>query len=184
MLPLEQLARFSRRLEEVNQLLCDPQVLADTKRVTELGRERGRLEPLVETFTRYKKISQQIQEDREALSDPELGAMVQEELPGLLEEKAEIERQLAVLLLPRDPSDERNTVLEIRAGTGGEEAALFAHDLFRMYCRFAETRGWKVEILSQSEASAGGIKEVIALVSGQNVYSQLKFESGVHRVQR
>lgn len=184
MLPVAQLTRFSRRLDEVNQLLCDPGVLSDPKRVTELGRERGRLEPLVTAFERWRELEQEIKDDKEALSDPDLGELAAEELPGLVAQQAELERELAFLLLPQDPNDDRNTVLEIRAGTGGEEAALFAHDLFRMYCRFAETVGWKVELLSQSEASAGGIKEVIALVSGQRVYSKLKFESGVHRVQR
>jgi peptide chain release factor 1 len=118
------------------------------------------------------------------LDDPELGSLAQEELPGLEERKAALERQIQILLLPQDPSDEKNTLLEIRAGAGGEEAALFAADLFRMYTRYAERKGWKVEVLSSSEASAGGYKEIIALVTGPRVYSSLKYEGGVHRVQR
>jgi peptide chain release factor 1 len=118
------------------------------------------------------------------LSDPDLGQLARDELPGLEAKLGELSERLSVLLLPRDPNDEKNTLLEIRAGTGGEEAALFAADLFRMYSRYAERRGWRVEIMSQSDAAAGGIKEVIALVSGQRVYSSLKHEGGVHRVQR
>jgi peptide chain release factor 1 len=184
MLPIQQLTRFVRRLEEVNELLCDRATLSDSKKAADLGRERSRLEPLTAAFARWRKLAQNIQEDREALSDPELGPLAREELPGLEAGLVELEQEIALLLLPQDPNDERNTVLEIRAGTGGEEAALFAADLLRMYCRYAETRGWRVELLSQSEASAGGIKEAIALISGQKVYSKLKFESGVHRVQR
>ncbi len=184
MIPTQQLIRFEKRLDEVNQLLCDPGTLADRKKVADLSQERGRLEPLVFAFSQWRQLDEQIKEHREALSDPELGGLAEEELPELLAKQKELEEEMSVLLLPRDPNDERNTVLEIRAGTGGEEAALFALDLFRMYCRYAETKGWRVELLSESEASAGGIKEVVALISGQNVYSKLKFESGVHRVQR
>lgn len=184
MIPVEKLESFSRRMEELNQLLCDPEVLGNPQRLNELNRERGRLEPVVAAFDRWKKVGRRIEEDRAALGDPELGPLVREELPELETELAKLEREVQVLLLPRDPNDERNTVIEIRAGTGGEEAALFAADLFRMYTRFAEEQGWRVEVLSKSDAAAGGIKEIIALVSGTNVYSKLKFESGVHRVQR
>ena len=128
--------------------------------------------------------SGRIVEDREALSDPELGPLAEEELPELERDREQLEQNIRVLLLPKDPNDEKNAVLEIRAGTGGEEAALFASDLFRMYSRFAESRRWRIEILSTSEASAGGYKELIALISGERVYSSLKFEAGVHRVQR
>lgn len=184
MIPTSKLIQSSRRIQEVNELLCDPAVLGDTRKLNELNRERARLEPVVEEFQRYQALSSQIADNREMLSDPELGAMAREELPGLEEELARLETSLQILLLPQDPDDDKNTVLEIRGGTGGEEAALFAADLFRMYCRYAETEGWKVEILNQSDASAGGLKEVIALISGQRVYSRLKYESGVHRVQR
>lgn len=184
MIPTDQLTQFSRRLEELNELLCDPGVLSDPKKMNELGRERARIEPIVLAFGRWQQLDKQIGEHKEALSDPELGPLAKEELPELEQALQELERELSLLLLPQDPHDERNTLLEIRAGTGGEEAALFAADLFRMYCRYAENKGWKVELMSQSDASAGGIKEVIALVAGDSVYSELKFESGVHRVQR
>jgi peptide chain release factor 1 len=184
MIPTDQLNQFSRRLEELNELLCDPNTLAHPKRLNELNRERSRIGPVTAAYERWKKLAIQIQEDKEALSDPELGPLAREELPELEAEFQKLEQEIQVLLLPRDPDDHKNTVLEIRAGTGGEEAALFAADLLRMYVRYAETARWKVEILSQSEASAGGLKEVIALIAGDNVYSRLKFESGVHRVQR
>jgi peptide chain release factor 1 len=184
MIPTDQLKQSSRRLDEVNELLCDPDVLNSPRKLNELNRERSRLEPVVREFERYNATLSQIEDNRGMLSDPELGELAQEELPQLEEELRNLERSLQVLLLPQDPDDDKNTVLEIRAGTGGEEAALFAADLFRMYSRYAEDQGWKVEILNQSEASAGGVKEVIALISGTRVYSRLKFESGVHRVQR
>ena len=184
MLPRQKLEGLARRHAELEQLLCDPAVLSDIKRLNTFNRERGQLAPIVESFDRYRAIERSIAEDREALSDPELGPLAREELPGLEANLNELEDRLKLLLLPQDPHDEKNTLLEIRGGTGGEEAALFAADLFRMYAKYAERRGWRVEILSQSEAAAGGLKEIIALVSGQRVYSSLKHEGGVHRVQR
>ena len=184
MIPTEKLRAFARRQEEIDQLMCDPAVIADPKRLNDLNRERTQLTPIVASFERFSSLTRQIAEDREALHDPELGQLAREELPLLEQELGEVERELQILLLPRDPNDERNTIIEIRGGAGGEEAALFAADLFRMYTRYAETKGWKIELLSKSEAAAGGLKEIIALVSGDKVYSKLKFESGVHRVQR
>jgi peptide chain release factor 1 len=184
MLPRQKLEGLTRRHAELEQLLCEPAVLADVKRLNLLNRERAQLTSLVESFARYRAVERSIAEDREALSDPELGPLAREELPGLEANLAQLEEKLRVLLLPQDPNDDKNTLLEIRAGTGGEEAALFAADLFRMYVKYAEHRGWRVEILSQSDAAAGGSKEIIALVSGQRVYSSLKHEGGVHRVQR
>ncbi|NLE86918.1 MAG: peptide chain release factor 1 [Myxococcales bacterium] len=184
MIPVDKLESFTRRMDELDQLLCDPDVLTDPRRMNELNRERARLEPVVAAFRRWKSLARRIAEDRDALSDPELGPLVRDELPGLEAELEQLERTIHILLLPRDPNDERNTVIEIRAGTGGEEAALFAADLFRMYARYAEDVGWRVEVLSRSDATAGGYKEIIALITGTNVYSKLKFESGVHRVQR
>lgn len=184
MLPRQKLEALTRRHSEIEQLLCEPKVLADPRQLTLLNRERVEVAPLVDTFAQYKGVERSIAEDREALSDPELGPLAREELPGLEAKLGELESRLRLLLLPRDPNDEKNTLLEIRAGTGGEEAALFAGDLFRMYARYAERKGWRVEIMSQSEAAAGGMKEIIALVSGQRVYSSLKHEGGVHRVQR
>ncbi len=184
MIPAAKLESLSRRFSEVEQLLCDPKTLADPQALTALNRERAQLLPVTEAFARWTRLTKQIADDKEALSDPELGPLAEQELPELNEKLEKLEREIQILLLPRDPNDERNTILEIRAGTGGEEAALFAADLLRMYTRHAETRGWRVEIMNTSDASAGGIKEVIALVTGQRVFSSLKYEGGVHRVQR
>jgi len=184
MVPVEKLHSLARRLEEVESLLCDMTVVSNPARLRELGRERSSLQSLVDTFRQWQNVSKRVAEDRAALSDPELGELAREELPELEAQLAKLEEELAVLLLPKDPNDDRNTILEVRAGTGGEEAALFAADLVRMYTRYAERRGWRVEILSMSEASAGGLKEAIALVTGDRVFSSLKHEAGVHRVQR
>lgn len=184
MIPEEKLEAVSRRESELSQLLCDPEVLGSPKKLQQLTRERGQLLPIVEAFGRWKGLAKQIREDREALNDPELGPLAAEELPELESKLTALEHEIHILLLPRDPNDEKNVVLEIRAGTGGEEAALFAQDLLRMYLRFAEGRRWKTEILATSEANAGGLKEAIVLISGERVYSSLKFEGGVHRVQR
>jgi peptide chain release factor 1 len=178
MLPVERLEQLARRLDEL-----DEQINA-TPHLNELYRERSKIEPVVLAFHKYRDLEKRIADDEEATSDPELRELAQAELPELRTEKARLEQSLQLLLLPVDPNDSKNTILEIRQGEGGEEAALFAADLFRMYCRFAETRGWKIEILSTSEAAAGGLKEVIALVTGKDVYGQLRFEGGVHRVQR
>lgn len=184
MIPREKLETIVRRCDELDQLLCDPAIIADAGRLQELNRERGRVGQLVEAFERWRSLDKRIEEDREALTDPELGPLAREELPELEAQRDELEREIRVLLLPQDPNDEKNTLLEIRAGTGGEEAALFAADLFRMYGRFAEARGWKVEVLSHSEAAPGAYKEIVALVTGERVFSTLKYEGGVHRVQR
>jgi peptide chain release factor 1 len=184
MIPIEKLRAVERRCQELDQLLCDPQVTSDRNRLQSLNRERSQLQPVVDAFSEWTALERQITEDREALSDPDLGQLAAEELPGLEKAREELEAKLRVLLLPRDPNDERNTMLEIRAGTGGEEAALFAADLFRMYGRYAESRNWKLEVLSTSEAAPGAYKEIIALVSGERVFSTLKHEGGVHRVQR
>lgn len=184
MIPTEKLDGFVRRLEEIEQLLCGEDVLGSPRRMRDLNRERGRLSELVRVYRDWQHVQRQILEDREALADPELGGLAAEELPGLEDRAEGIERRLRVLLLPSDPNDDKNTVLEIRGGTGGEEAALFAADLLRMYTRYAERRGWRVELLSSSEAAAGGLKEAIVLVTGDRVYSSLRHESGVHRVQR
>ena len=184
MLPTEKLESLSARYREIEELLCQPNVVSDTKRYTVLTKERAELREIVEAYTRYGHVVSDLAGHREALSDPDLRELAAEEIPALEEERERLEASINLLLLPKDPNDERNTILEIRSGTGGEEAALFAADLFRMYSRYAESQGWKVEIMSVSEASAGGIKEIIASVSGDKVYSQLRFEGGVHRVQR
>lgn len=184
MLPIAKLQSLAARFRELDEMLYRPDVASDADRFRKLSRERAELEDLARAFSRYLEVDKQIADDELALKDPELRELAEAELPELRDEKQALEAELHVLLLPKDPNDGRDTLLEIRAGTGGEEAALFAGDLFRMYCRYAETKGWKVEVTSLSEASAGGIKEVIAMVTGQRVYSQLRFEAGVHRVQR
>jgi peptide chain release factor 1 len=184
MLPEDKLESLRARYHELTDLLCQPEVASDGARFTACSKERGELEPLVQAYERYAKVRAQIRDDREALSDPTLREMVLEELPGLEAELTKLESDLQLLLLPRDPNDARNTVFEIRSGTGGEEAALFAADLFRMYGRYAERRGFKIEVLSSSPSEHGGFKEIIALVTGDRVYSELRFEGGVHRVQR
>jgi peptide chain release factor 1 len=184
MLPIQKLEAIRRRCQELDQLLCDPAVLSDRNRLQELNRERSQLGAIVVAFNQWADLEKQIRETEEALGDPELGPLAREELPTLQKQRADVEQQLQVLLLPQDPNDDKNTLLEIRAGTGGDEAALFAADLFRMYSRYAEPRGWKVEVLSRSEAAPGAYKEIVALITGQRVFSTLKYEGGVHRVQR
>jgi peptide chain release factor 1 len=184
MLPRTKLEAVERRYQELENLLCRPEVLGDRKELQRLNKERSDLEPVVGAWGRLLGLEKRIADDRLALEDPELAELVRDELPTLEEERNELEREVQILLLPKDPNDSRNTVIEIRSGEGGEEAALFAADLFRMITRFAERRGYAVEMLSLSEASAGGYKEVIALVSGPEVYAHLRYEGGVHRVQR
>jgi peptide chain release factor 1 len=184
MLPDDKLESLRARFHELTDLLCQPEVASDGARFTKVSRERGELEPLVNAYERYLNVQRQVHDDKEALKDPELRDLVMEELPGLERELEKLESEISVLLLPRDPYDERNTLLEIRSGTGGEEAALFASDLFRMYGRYAERRGFRMEVLSSSPSEHGGMKEIIALVVGDRVYSELRFEGGVHRVQR
>jgi len=184
MLPLDKLEQLSRRYVELDDLLCDPQVLSDRHQLSKLNKERTDIEPLVHAFARYRALEKKIREDEEALADPELRELVELELPMLQEERGSLEKEIQLLLLPQDPNDKKNVILEIRGGEGGEEAALFAADLFRMYSRFAETKGWSIEVMSLSESATGGYKECIALIAGKDVYSQLRFEGGVHRVQR
>jgi peptide chain release factor 1 len=184
MIPVDKLEAVLRRRAEIDDLMCDPSVIGKPARLLSLNRERSQLTPVAAAFEQWRQLSRRVDEDTEMLDDAELGALAREELPGLEKELAELEQRIRVLLLPKDPNDEKNTILEIRGGAGGEEAALFAADLFRMYTKYAEARRWRVEILSSSEASAGGYKELIALVTGDNVFSRLKYEGGVHRVQR
>ncbi|MCP3176544.1 MAG: peptide chain release factor 1 [Desulfuromonadales bacterium] len=174
------------RFQEVEGLLSDPSVMANQEKFRQLTKEHADLSELVEVYREYKKVTEEIEGNRELLrdADTDLREMAQAELPELEERREALDQQLMVLLLPKDPRDDKNVILEIRAGTGGDEAALFAGDLFRMYCRYADEKGWRVEIMSDSESEAGGFKEVIAMISGQRVYSRLKYESGTHRVQR
>lgn len=184
MLPTEKLEQLTRRYAELEDLLCQPAVLGDRNQLSRFTRERAELEPLVQKFGRYREVEKALTEAREALADPDLRDLAEQELPALENERTTLEGAIQLLLLPVDPNDKKNTILEIRSGEGGEEAALFAADLFRMYARYAETERWTLEVLSLSESATGGYKECIALVSGKDVYSQLRFEGGVHRVQR
>jgi peptide chain release factor 1 len=184
MLPRAKLEAVQRRFQELEHLLCSQEVLTNHDKLSKLNRERTELEPVVLSFGRLLDLEKRIDEDKAALADPELADLVREELPLLEDERTRIEEEVQVLLLPRDPNDSKNTVLEIRQGEGGDEAALFAADLFRMISRWAERKRWNVEVLSVSESSGGGYKEVIALVTGAEVYAGLRFEGGVHRVQR
>lgn len=184
MLPIDKLESLSARYAELEEMLCLPEIAGDAKRFTTLSKERAELIDIVRAFTDLKAAELSLREDKAALSDPDLRELAQAEIPELEAKITELTEKLRLLLLPKDPNDARNTILEIRAGAGGEEAALFAADLFRAYSRFAETKRWKMELMSESDAQAGGIKEVIVLVSGDHVYSQLRYEGGVHRVQR
>ena len=175
------------RYRDLEQLLSDPAIVGKQGVYQKYAKEHSDLGPLVETFREYEKINLRIEEDQALLreSDEELKEIAREELPQLKESVGTLADRLRILLLPRDPNDEKNVFLEIRAGTGGDEAGLFVEDLFRMYARFAETSGWKVEVMNSTAAGGmGGFKEIIALVTGKGAYSQLKYESGVHRVQR
>ncbi len=183
---LEQMQGILSRYEELEEQLGRPEVASDPKRFAELNQELSGLRDRVETYRRSQSVEAQIEDSRALLDDPdpEISALARAELDEQEEELASLQAELKKLLRPRHPDDHRNIVLEIRAGTGGAEATLFASELFRMYSRYAETRGWKVDLLSVSESEAGGMKEVIAEISGSGAYGTLKRESGVHRVQR
>jgi peptide chain release factor 1 len=186
MLLSDRLKEIERRYHELTEQLGRPETLADTQQYQKIAKAHSELAPIFDKYREWKDVSKSLEGAREMLqdSDSELRTMAQEELARLEPKLGEIENELKVLLLPKDPNDEKNVVLEVRAGTGGDEATLFAQEIFRMYSRFAETQGWKVEVLSTSYSSVGGFKEVIALIEGNRVYSKLKYESGVHRVQR
>jgi len=182
------LSDITEKRETLEMQLADPAVVGDQTKYQILVREHAHVAKLDALYTEYQSVCHDIEENTEIIrneaEDPELAELAGSEIEELNERKAALEQEIRVLLLPRDPNDAKNTLLEIRAGTGGDEAALFAADLFRMYSRFAESRGWKVEIMSSNPIGIGGFKEIIALISGDQVYSQLKYESGVHRVQR
>ena len=178
------LEALHERHEEVQALLGDAGTIADQERFRALSREYAQLSDVSKCFTDWRQVQEDIETAQMMLDDPEMREMAQEELQDAKARSEEMEQQLQVLLLPKDPDDERNAFVEVRAGTGGDEAALFAGDLFRMYSRYAESRRWRVEIMSANEGEHGGYKEVIAKISGDGVYGRLKFESGGHRVQR
>ncbi|HED8386999.1 MULTISPECIES: peptide chain release factor 1 [Campylobacter] len=175
---------FLKRFEELNSLLSSSDIISDISKMTALSKEQKNLEPIVLKAKEYLKTLDSIEENKTLLNDAELGELAKEELKNLEELKPKLEEELKILLLPKDPNDERNIFLEIRAGTGGDEASLFVGDLVKAYTRYAENRGYKLEIVSSSEGSVGGFKEIIMLVKGAGAFSRLKYEGGTHRVQR
>lgn len=183
----QRIKEVEKRYEELEKLLSDPAVIANRSEYQKCAKEHADLTALIEAFRLYEMTGRQLDEAQQMLrdGDEELREMAKEEIPQLKQKIEELEQRITVLLLPKDPNDDKNVILEIRAGTGGDEAGLFAADLFRMYARYAEMRNWRVEVLSSSAASGmGGFKEVIAMIEGRGAYSRLKYESGVHRVQR
>ncbi len=184
---LERLEAVEQRLQEIVLQMGDPAVIGDQARFQRLAKAHADLEPVVEAYRRYRKVLSSAEETRGLLgsgADDDMRELAEAELQDLAVKREKMEEELKLLLLPRDPADEKNIILEVRAGTGGEEAALFAAELVRMYSRFAESQGWKVEMLSSNQTGVGGVKEAIFSIEGRGAYSRLKFESGVHRVQR
>lgn len=179
---------FKNRCNELDRQMAEPDFYGDQRRVAAVSREHQKLSELIADYERLQRLSDDLSEHRQLMRDPqgdaELKELAAEEIPGLEEEIEGLRQQVLFAMLPPDPADSRNTIIEIRAGAGGDEASLFAGDLFRMYSRYAETNGWKIELMSMSESEAGGLREVGFLVTGEDVYKRLKFESGVHRVQR
>lgn len=180
----DKLSEVETRFMVLDAKLCDPQVVSNREQFQKLSKEHKDLSAIVHAYREHKELRARIEENKELLNDPDFREMAKEELESDRKRVDELEAELKILLLPKDPNDDKDVMLEIRGGTGGEEASLFAADLFRLYTRYAERRGWKTEVLSLSESSSGGLKEVIAAISGDQVYSRLKYESGVHRVQR
>jgi peptide chain release factor 1 len=182
----EALRKVEERFAELTELLGRPEVASDPKKLRDLSRERSKLEVTVRTLEQYRGAERTLTDDEEALAsgDEELAELARAELPGLRERLGALEAELQRLLLPSDPDDDKNVIVEIRAGTGGDEASLFAGDLVRMYTKYAERRGWKQEVISSSPSGVGGFKEIVFSLAGEAVYRQMKYESGVHRVQR
>jgi len=183
----ERLDQIEARYDELTQALASPEIVTDSSRYQKTAKAHSEIAPIVEKYREYKDLTRGIAESKAVIAeekDPDMRAYAQEELTQLEALVGRVEADLKVLLIPKDPNDEKDIILEIRAGTGGDEATLFADEMFRMYSRYAETQGWKVEVLSTSESAVGGLKEVIAIIEGKRVFSQLKYESGVHRVQR
>ncbi|WMJ72272.1 peptide chain release factor 1 [Cytophagaceae bacterium ABcell3] len=184
---LDKLKEIEKRFKEVSELIVSPDAVSDMKRYSALNKEYKDLDKIVNEYNRYKNILGNIENAKKILStekDPEFRELAKEELDNFSEEKEELETKLKEMLIPKDPNDSKNVILEIRGGAGGDEAAIFAGDLFRMYQRFAEKQGWRLELIDFTEGTSGGYKEIIANVSGEDVYGKMKFESGVHRVQR
>jgi peptide chain release factor 1 len=180
----DKLQEIARRFERLTADLSNPEVITDRTRFQQVAKERSQLEPLVEAFHEFSRVRAQLAETEALLADPEMREMAEEELPGLRKLAGELDAKLKILLLPKDPNDERDVILEVRAGAGGDEAGLFAGEILRVYLRYAERRGWKATLMDTSENAAGGIKDASVTITGDGVYSALKYESGVHRVQR
>ena len=183
---LDKLAEVEKRYEELERLMLDPQLLNQQREYSKLAKERSELEEIVSRYREWRKVEQEIQDNRQLLeeNDEAIRELAKEEVNVLRQRKEDLENRLKFLILPKDPNDNKNVMIEIRAGTGGEEAALFAGELYRMYTRYAESRGWRAEILSSNPTGLGGFKEIIIMIEGKGAYSRLKFEGGVHRVQR
>ena len=181
---IDRLEATLNRYNEIGVELSKPEIVNDIKKMTELSREQTRLEETVNLYLEYKKVLSGIEEDRELLKDKELGDIAREELVSLEEEKVSLEDRLQVLLLPHDPNDEKNVIVEIRGAAGGDEANIFAGDLFDMYSKYASNEGWNIDVTSSTEGAAGGFTNIEFMIKGDSVYSKLKYESGSHRVQR
>ncbi|BDQ03883.1 MAG: peptide chain release factor 1 [Ignavibacterium sp.] len=184
---LDKLEKVKQRYDQINELYSNPEYINNPDKMIALNKEKSEIEDVVQVYEKYVKILKDIEGNKEIINnstDKDLVDLAYAEMDELNAQREKLEEEIKVLLLPKDPNDDKNVIMEIRAGTGGEEAALFANDLFRMYTRYAEVRGWKYEIIDLNETGLGGIKEVILSVSGDNVYGDLKYESGVHRVQR
>ena len=183
----DKLQAVADRYDELNELISDPEVIADSQRFMKLSKEEGSLRETVEKYNEYKEVTQTIKDDTEMLreeSDPDLVEMTKEELNEAKERQAQLQDELEVLLIPKDPNDDKNIIMEIRGAAGGDEASLFAADLYNMYVRYAEKQGWNVEVVDRNETEVGGFKEIALIITGDQVYSKLKFENGAHRVQR
>jgi peptide chain release factor 1 len=180
----EKLTGVESKYEQLTTEMADPAVQADAAKFRAHSTAVAEMQPLVDKYREYKDVAAELAATQELLNDPDMRDLAQEELPKLQQRSEALLADIKVLLVPKDPNDAKNVILEIRAGTGGDEAALFAADLFRMYSRYAERQGWKIDVMSQSDTGVGGLKEIIAIIEGRNVYSRLKYESGVHRVQR
>jgi len=184
---LDRLQALADRYEKLSELLCDPDVASDPKRLRELSKEQSDLQAAYDAYTEYKQVSEQLDDAKEMLAeklDDDMREMVKMEVDELSERKEELEEKVRILLLPKDPNDDKNVIVEIRGAAGGDEAALFAYELYRMYSKYADAQGWKTELMEFTENDLGGFKEVIFMINGKGAYSKMKFESGAHRVQR
>jgi peptide chain release factor 1 len=180
----DKLTPFIDRYNELSLLLSSPDIASDIKRMTDLSKEQSDLQKIVDKAHEYRQVIADIADNKEMLGDPELGELAKEEIKELEPQIPLLEDEIKKLLMPRDPNDERNTIIELRAGTGGDEAAIFVGDLFNAYMRYADVRGWKVELMDSSASESGGYKDITALIKGEQVYSRMKYEGGTHRVQR